>query len=253
MDKRIFTTITALIGFFLCTTVFAQEEAGVEINGIVWATCNVDDFGVFAANPEDRGMLYRWNDRVAWPPFTIDITNWSTVVYAGFTWHEYNNPCPVGWRVPDSNEFGKLNDSDNVSMKWITVKGINGESFTDKMTGNSIFLPAAGYRLGNNGALDRVNLYGYYWCSSVFNLTYAWYLSFHSGQTAMFEIGNHNGYAQSVRCVVDDTAIAITTILAEESKIIGYYSITGQKLPQAPEKGIYIVMYDNGKTEKVAK
>ncbi|MDR0835374.1 MAG: leucine-rich repeat protein [Tannerella sp.] len=36
-------------------------------------------------------------------------------------------------------------------------------------------------------------------------------------------------------------------------KVIGYYNILGQKLPQAPEKGIYIIQYNNGKTEKIIK
>ena len=35
--------------------------------------------------------------------------------------------------------------------------------------------------------------------------------------------------------------------------IIGYYNLLGQKLPQEPEKGIYIILYDNGKSEKIVK
>ena len=37
------------------------------------------------------------------------------------------------------------------------------------------------------------------------------------------------------------------------SGIIGYYTLLGQKLPQEPQRGIYIILYDNGKSEKVAK
>ena len=36
-------------------------------------------------------------------------------------------------------------------------------------------------------------------------------------------------------------------------EIIGYYTLLGQKLPQEPQKGIYIILYDNGKAEKVVK
>jgi len=35
--------------------------------------------------------------------------------------------------------------------------------------------------------------------------------------------------------------------------IIGYYTLSGQKLPQEPQKGIYIVLYDSGKAEKMVK
>ena len=35
--------------------------------------------------------------------------------------------------------------------------------------------------------------------------------------------------------------------------VAGYYSITGQRLLQEPQKGIYIVVYENGTTEKRVK
>lgn len=41
--------------------------------------------------------------------------------------------------------------------------------------------------------------------------------------------------------------------LAEPAKIIGYYSVSGAKLPKVPEKGMYIVLYSNGTSEKILK
>jgi len=38
-----------------------------------------------------------------------------------------------------------------------------------------------------------------------------------------------------------------------EKKIVGYYSITGQQLNEEPQSGFYIVVYDNGKSEKIMK
>ena len=46
---------------------------------------------------------------------------------------------------------------------------------------------------------------------------------------------------------------AVKTITADNAKIMGYYSTLGQKLPQEPESGCYIILYDNGKTEKIMK
>lgn len=40
---------------------------------------------------------------------------------------------------------------------------------------------------------------------------------------------------------------------ATPAQIIGYYSILGQKLPKAPESGMYMIRYDNGKSEKIIK
>ena len=54
MKKKFFTTAIALMG--LCATMFAQEE-GVVINGVTWATCNVDVPGKFAAKPESPGKF----------------------------------------------------------------------------------------------------------------------------------------------------------------------------------------------------
>ena len=41
-------------------------DPGVHINGVVWATRNVDTPGTFATRPESAGMLYRWNRRIGW-------------------------------------------------------------------------------------------------------------------------------------------------------------------------------------------
>ena len=40
---------------------------------------------------------------------------------------------------------------------------------------------------------------------------------------------------------------------ADKPVVIGYYSVTGMKLSQEPENGVYIVVYSNGKTEKMLK
>jgi len=43
------------------------------------------------------------------------------------------------------------------------------------------------------------------------------------------------------------------TILEAEKKIVGYYSILGQKLDREPESGLYIIIYDNFTSKKVMK
>ncbi|MDR0872370.1 MAG: hypothetical protein LBN27_02735, partial [Prevotellaceae bacterium] len=52
--------------------------------------------------------------------------------------------------------------------------------------------------------------------------------------------------------------ITITTGINEihnntPARITGYFNILGQKLPQEPQSGVYIIMYDNGKTDKRIK
>jgi hypothetical protein len=53
---------------------------------------------------------------------------------------------------------------------------------------------------------------------------------------------------------LEDFTTGIKNVVnTNDAKIIGYYSIMGQRLPQAPEKGIYIIQYDNGTAKKVMK
>jgi len=53
------------------------------------------------------------------------------------------------------DEIKTLLDTTKVSNEWITENGINGRKFTDKVTGNSLFLPAAGCRAYGNGTILR--------------------------------------------------------------------------------------------------
>ena len=61
--KKVFINFCLFLAFGTAT-VAAQTtcpEGGVLINGVCWATRNVDAPGTFAENPEDPGMMYQWN------------------------------------------------------------------------------------------------------------------------------------------------------------------------------------------------
>ena len=61
--------------------------------------------------------------------------------------------------------------------------------------------------------------------------------------------------------ILDTTRGAFTTlgtssvenITADSATVVGYYSLTGVKLAQEPTNGIYIILYNNGKTKKIMK
>ena len=153
------------------------------INGVKWATRNVDAPGTFAANPEDPGMLYQWNRNIGWSAIPSDTT-----------WETANDVCPSGWRVPTVAELGSLAAS---GSQWTTQNGVNGRIFGSG--DNTIFLPAAGYRNPTNGALASVGTIGYYWSSTVSG-TNAFRLSFGS---SFVDPGNldDRAFGFSVRCV----------------------------------------------------
>jgi uncharacterized protein (TIGR02145 family) len=142
-----------------------QNDESVTINGVKWAACNVDVPGTFAANPEDAGMFYQWNRKIAWPS-AGDITDWDITTPEGDIWEKANDPCPAGWRLPSNDDIKKLSDTVKVSNEWTTVNGIPGIKFTDRATGKSVFFPAVGCRSIFNGALIVIGSYGYYWSST---------------------------------------------------------------------------------------
>ena len=159
------------IGDVLAQT--SNTDPGVVINGVKWATRNVDKPGTFAATPESTGMFYQWSRRVGWSAKDPMInsnggTNWDATVPEGVIWKKSNDPSPAGWRIPTLSEIGKLRDENKVNFEWTTINGISGRRFTDKTTGNSIFLPAAGCRYPENGKLNLSNTgsFGGYWTST---------------------------------------------------------------------------------------
>ena len=149
-------------------------EKGIVINGVKWATCNVDKPGIFADKPEDTGMLYQWNCKTGWPAILdwesliapirdrIEVPGWYTSILTSDTWEKANDPSPAGWRLPTFDEIEKLLDTEKVSNEWTISNGKKGIIFTDKSTSKSIFLPAAGWCNQFGYFLNVIDLCGYW-------------------------------------------------------------------------------------------
>jgi hypothetical protein len=65
--------------------------------------------------------------------------------------------------MPTEEEWQELYN--NTTVTWTTQNGVSGRLFTAS-NGNSLFLPAAGYR--NNSSLYRAGSYAYFWSSSLY-------------------------------------------------------------------------------------
>ena len=180
-------------------------EEYVLINGIKWAKCNVDMPGTFAEKPEDAGMFYQWNRKTAWsatdPGPGVPMPGWDNTPPSGTTWEPDNDPSPAGYRVPTKEEIKSLLDETYVTNEWTTENGVTGYRCTDKNNGNSIFLPAAGYRYGSGGTLDYVGTDGGYWSSTQYNTYLAWGLDFYDTNVNVYNDSKTNGY--SVRPVAE--------------------------------------------------
>ena len=191
---------TAAVAVTTVTPTISDSLDGVVINGIRWATRNVDAPGVFAPTPHSAGMFYQWNRRIGWSSSNPMIdsngnTTWDNTNAEGTAWYAANDPCPAGWRVPTQQELQSLNSAGSV---WLTYSGVRGRLYGTAP--NQIFLPAAGWR-NATGALLIAGTRGDYWSSTQGGSTSAWFLWFNSGNSSM---GNwHRASGLSVRCVAE--------------------------------------------------
>lgn len=96
-----------------------------------------------------------------------------------------NNPCPDGYRLPTEVEWNAERESWNLND--------DSGAFASPLK-----LPVAGHRLRDNGSLDRVDFFGYYWSATV-DGTSSRSLSFHNFNASIFTGSRANGH--SVRCI----------------------------------------------------
>jgi len=194
---------------------------GINIDGVVWATRNVNTHGTFVENPQDFGGLFQWgrrgdgheqrNSPTTTELSTSDVPGHGNFIITSWDWRNpsndnlwanpktANDPCPQGWRVPTDAELLTL-VADNVTSEWTTVNDVSGRIFTDINTNNAFFLPAAGWR-DTSGTLLSAGTLGYYWSSSPTAGTSARYLLFNSASLNVVINGRVRGF--SVRCVAE--------------------------------------------------
>ena len=177
-----------------------QAEQGVVINGVRWATRNVDIPGRFTEKPEDSGMLYSWNSRQLVP--RSGQPNRSAIVSESSTrWERSNNPCPRGWRVPTLEEFQSLIDA---GSSWANHNGVYGRFFG--FEGEQIFLPAVEQARNSSGRpqdlrTNTTNTIATYWSSTESTFT-AYRLLFRQVGVGMGSAHKDNMF--TVRCVADE-------------------------------------------------
>ena len=96
-----------------------------------------------------------------------------------------NNPCPDGYRLPTEAEWNAERESWNLND--------DSGAFASPLK-----LPVAGRRLRDNGSLDRVDHFGYYWSGTV-DGTNSRSLSFHGFNASIFS--GARSFGHSVRCI----------------------------------------------------
>ncbi|MBQ4525349.1 MAG: hypothetical protein IJA00_04660 [Bacteroidaceae bacterium] len=135
---------------------------------VKWASCNVGAFF-----PEEYGGYFAWGEtkeKSSYYLATYKHFNSSTKGFYDIGSNISKTSYDVAyvkwggsWRMPTHDEIKEL--VDNCSWEWITYNGVNGQLVTAP-NGNSIFLPAAGYRYGTD--LNSCGSNGYYWSATFY-------------------------------------------------------------------------------------
>ncbi|MBR1868952.1 MAG: hypothetical protein IJ799_02680 [Bacteroidales bacterium] len=205
----------------IISCISANGQSAVDLGlSVKWASCNLG-----ASKPEDSGDYYAWGETSVKSEYS-----WETLLYCDYydpdleltkyntdweyAWEngEVDNKTRLDyiddaarkkwggkWRMPTDKEWTELRE--NCTWTWTTLNGKNGYKVTSKKNGNSIFLPAAGYRSDTSFYFPRFN--GFYWSSSLHaeDPKRAWVISFDPSSVGRFSRAREDGL--SVRPVSD--------------------------------------------------
>ena len=166
-------------------------------SGTKWA-----DHNVGATNPEDYGDYFAWGETETKSTYTADnsktLEKEKMKDFSGNEVYDVARAIWGGkWRMPTEKEIQEL--VEKCEWEWFEKNNRKGSKVTGP-NGNSIFLPAAGYRDGSYSC-EAVS-YGGYWSSTPgkFDGEDAYNLDFRSGGQNVYENSSYNG--QSVRPVL---------------------------------------------------
>lgn len=161
-----------------------SPEMGVVDLGlsVKWASMNIG-----ATSPEEFGIYYVWGetDHYTAPESIMDIS--------GTDYDVAHTDWGGDWRMPTVDEYKEL--CERCVWVWVTQNGVNGYKVLG-LNGNSIFLPAAGYSLGQQGEQ------GFYWISTRSDayVEKAYYLLFKSNSRRTNYVSKKT-YGRCVRAV----------------------------------------------------
>ena len=148
-------------------------------SGLKWATCNVG-----ASKPEDYGGYYAWGETEEKDDYDLSTYKWCKG--SDYTMTKYCTTSDLGtvdnktvldraddvahvkwggtWRMPTFDEQEEL--LSKCTWTWTTQNGVNGYKVTGP-NGNSIFLPASGFR--HSTGVEYRGIGGSYWSSSLYS------------------------------------------------------------------------------------
>ena len=181
-------------------------------SGTLWATCNLG-----ASSPEEYGDYYAWGETSAKETYDMQTYEYAITYDSVIKLTKYNTDwsygdcdnltvlessddaaanCRYGLRMPTKEDIEELKDK--CTWTWTTQKGVNGYEVKGH-NGNSIFLPATGYRYASE--LVRAGSCGSYWSSTLGTRSpdIAWSFDFDSDNCYITDCYRYVGF--SIRAV----------------------------------------------------
>ena len=182
-------------------------------SGLKWASFNVG-----ATKPEEYGGYYAWGEIEEKKEYTWETYKWcngskdSMIKYcADIYYGVVDNKAFLepeddvahvewggNWRMPTKTEQDELRNE--CTWEWTSLKDVNGYKVTGH-NGNSIFLPAAGYRNGVD--INYRNECGYYWSNSTGNSSNCFAYAFDLGNGYHDWANGNRNFGQTVRPVCE--------------------------------------------------
>ena len=165
-------------------------------SGTLWASCNLG-----ATKPEEYGLYFAWGETQPKENYSWNTYKWCNGSSSTMT--KYCNKSSYGnngftdnkteldleddaayvnwgsdWRMPSKEQQDELRSQ--CTWTWTQLNGVYGRKVTGP-NGNSIFLPAAGYRY--DASLSDAGSWGRYWSRTLHTdlANDAYYLNFYSG------------------------------------------------------------------------
>lgn len=186
MKQKFFTILAVMLMSLTANAQHEYVDLGLP-SGTLWATCNIG-----ANSPEEYGDYFAWGETEPKSDYSWETYKWckgsfdtmtkycnmSGYGYYGFT-DTLTELLPEddaatanlgsGWQMPSKEQWRELFGASNTTIEWTQENGVNGEKITSVRNGNSIFIPAAGYRQGTGlyQTGSQVLPHCYYWCNSL--------------------------------------------------------------------------------------
>ena len=178
-------------------------------SGTKWATTNIG-----ATTPEGYGNYYAWGETTTKSTYSWSTYKWCRGSYSTMT--KYCTSSSYGtvdnkttlelsddaayvnwgssWRMPTFDEIDELKNTSYTTWTWTTKNGVKGYNVVSKTNGNSIFLPAAGFRYDSD--LVTAGSYGDSWSSSLdsYRSDCAYYFGFSYDNIGRFNYNRDRGH-----------------------------------------------------------